>query len=255
MRQPLWGARAAGCRGPGRAASPTGCFSVCCRSGTAGGGRDAGSRGGGGSGSSDGNDNRGRTPSGGLAMRLRRLKACCCCSLRDGVTAISLLHCLVDALGALWLSLLLADARLVRRLLASEPEMAPPPAADGLPPPDLDTLSGAVRVCAALVLALLVASLPANLALLVAAARRRRRLLLPWLGWQGLLLVAQLVLALTELLAAAVSLEQAAETWAVISLQLAVAAVSGYCFAVVLSFFLQLREQDSKDYTGAPIMT
>ena len=188
-------------------------------------------------------------------MRPRRLKTCCCCSLRDGVTAIGLLHCLVDALGALWLSLLLADARLVRRLLASEPEMAPPPAADRLPPPDLDTLSRAVRLGAVLLLALLLASLPANLALLVAAARRRRRLLLPWLGWQGLLLLGQLLLALTELLAAAASLESAPETWAVIGLQLAVAATSGYCYAVVLSFFLQLREQDSKDYTGAPIMT
>ena len=188
-------------------------------------------------------------------MRLRRLKSCCCCSLRDGVTTISLLHCLVDALGSLWLALLLADARMVRRLLASEPEIAPAPAADGLPPPDLDTLSRAVRVGAVLLLALLLASLPANLALLVAAARRRRRLLLPWLGWQGLLLVGQLVLALTELLAAAASLEAALETWSVIVLQLVVAVASGYCYAVVLSFFLQLREQDSKDYTGAPIMT
>lgn len=190
-------------------------------------------------------------------MRVRWLKTCCrCCDLRDGVTSIGLLHCLVDVLCSLWLAVLVSDGQLVRRLLASEPEISPLPAAGAPgPPPDLQTLTYLLQLSAALLLAVLLLSLPASAALLAAAAGRRRRWLLPWLAWQGLLLALQLLLALAAVLGALASWQRAAEAWYVIGLQLLCLAISAYFYAVVLSFFVQLKEQEGKDYATTPIMT
>ncbi|XP_037085981.1 uncharacterized protein LOC119106439 [Pollicipes pollicipes] len=187
-------------------------------------------------------------------MGLRRLSSCCCCDLQTGVVSIGITFIILNGLGVLFLALILSSENVIRSEIANDPSLFE----SGKPNEEqIEVILARVKLLFGTLLAMAAASLPFDALLLVAVWKRRHLWMLPWLVWYSLITLLSAAWSLYLVGIFVSTGDYSAEAWVYIVGQLAAAIVFCYLIAVVISYYLHVRDQRNggRDFSMQPLQT